>query len=64
MKELESEEKSHFTMGEIALLYFRYGWNGCTQMTLEECSNIFGLPKEHLRDIQSTAIKKLERLRG
>lgn len=52
------------TNKEEDILRRRYGLNGQTKQTLEEIGQIYKLTRERIRQIESTAVKKLKKVRG
>lgn len=49
------------TERESEILALRYGLNGGKRQTLQEISNLFDLSRERVRQIQTTAMRKLRR---
>ncbi|MDC0831941.1 Cyanobacteria-specific RpoD-like sigma factor type-1 [Geitlerinema sp. FC II] len=49
------------TARESEILALRYGLNGGQRQTLQEISNLFDLSRERVRQIQTTAMRKLRR---
>ena len=49
------------TQRESEILALRYGLNGEKRKTLQEISNLFNLSRERVRQIQTTAMRKLRR---
>ncbi|KAL2514573.1 RNA polymerase sigma factor sigD [Forsythia ovata] len=49
---------------EANVLRLHYGLNGCTPWSFEEIGNLFKLSRERIRQINSTALSKLQRTSG
>lgn len=49
---------------EESVLRLHYGLNGCTPLSFEEIGNLFKLSRERIRQINSTALFKLQRTSG
>ena len=50
-------------MYERELIVLKYGINFSKAYTLEEVSNVFGITRERVRQIEAKAIKKIQRNR-
>jgi RNA polymerase primary sigma factor len=52
----------HLDPREATILRYRFGLDGCTERTLEEVGEKFGVTRERIRQIQNLALKKLRRM--